>query len=119
MKQLMSSYTLSPKKSLSRPIQFEISPCNDLYSILLSIESKECVIKDDLHGKKDIMYYDIAANFVLFNGFKARWRKGKLEASIHKVFMIHSRTASLRYGQHYCSNYSCRFIYSLLWHRRL
>lgn len=37
-------------------------------------------IKDDLHGNKNITFSDITDERILYNGFKARWRKGEYTA---------------------------------------
>lgn len=48
-----------------------------LCAALIALDTKEKVIDDDLHGNKEIAYYDITEECIVNNGFHVRWRKGK------------------------------------------
>ncbi|KAI8087671.1 uncharacterized protein B0P05DRAFT_635392 [Gilbertella persicaria] len=82
MKQLLVDHKVICKKLLSRPVQFQLSKQDPLYDIIFSIESKESVVKNDLHGHTNIVYHDMVDEAILFNGFRARWRKGKYKEHI-------------------------------------
>lgn len=51
-------------------------PDDPLCAALITLDTKEVVVDDDLHGSKQVPYYDITEDCVVNNGFNVRWRKG-------------------------------------------
>lgn len=75
---LSKEYKLNCTKILDRPVQILFDPQDKLFPILLGLKSKEQLVDDDLHGQKKITYSEIVDETVVSNGFRVRWRKGKL-----------------------------------------
>lgn len=51
---------------------------DSLCAALIALENRQVVVEDDFHGNKETVYYDIIDDCIVWNGFRARWRKGKI-----------------------------------------
>lgn len=78
MNKLIREHKLICKTKLSRPVQVQLSTSDPLFSTLLSLEGREKLIDDDLHGNKHIAFKEVTDECVVHNGFLVRWRKGTL-----------------------------------------
>ncbi|KAG1121760.1 hypothetical protein G6F42_012115 [Rhizopus arrhizus] len=74
-KQLLKGHKVICKRRLNRPVQIQFQQEDPLCAALIALDTKEEVIDDDLHGNKEIAYYDITEDCVVNNGFHVRWRK--------------------------------------------
>ncbi|KAI8985451.1 hypothetical protein BDB01DRAFT_834976 [Pilobolus umbonatus] len=66
LKKLIEEHKLMCKKLLDRPVQIQMSENDLLYSTLISLETREQCVVDDMRDTR-----------VSQNGFIVRWRKGK------------------------------------------
>ncbi|ORE04382.1 hypothetical protein BCV72DRAFT_211457 [Rhizopus microsporus var. microsporus] len=76
MNKLIQEHKLICKTKLGRPVQIQLSTSDPLFSTLLSLEGRERLIDDDLHGNKHITFKEVTDERVVHNGFLVRWRKG-------------------------------------------
>lgn len=76
MNKLIREHKLICKTKLSRPVQIQLGASDPLFSTLLSLEGRESLIDDDLHGNKHVTFKEVTDERVVHNGFLVRWRKG-------------------------------------------
>jgi hypothetical protein len=57
-------------------VQIQLGASDPLFSTLLSLEGRESLIDDDLHGNKHVTFKEVTDERVVHNGFLVRWRKG-------------------------------------------
>ncbi|KAK4509202.1 Ubiquitin conjugation factor E4 [Mucor velutinosus] len=73
--QLLKNHKVICKRKLNRPVQIQFRPDDSLCAALIGLDTKEVVVDDDLHGNKEIAYYEITDECIVNNGFNVRWRK--------------------------------------------
>ncbi|KAL9537541.1 hypothetical protein MBANPS3_011687 [Mucor bainieri] len=73
--QLLENHQVICKRKLDRPVQIQLQQDDPLCAALIALDTKEVVVDDDLHGNKEMAYFDIIEECVVNNGFNVRWRK--------------------------------------------
>ncbi|CEP14772.1 hypothetical protein [Parasitella parasitica] len=93
--QLWKDHKIICKKTLDRPVQIQFREEDPLCAALLTLDTKEVVVEDDLHGNKQVPYYEIIEDCIVWNGFKARWRK---DYNSHNLIIQFTSIYSLESG---------------------
>ncbi|KAI8645587.1 hypothetical protein BD408DRAFT_382102 [Parasitella parasitica] len=73
--QLWRDHKITCRKALERPVQIQFREDDPLCAALIALDTREVIVNDDLHGNKQVSYYDITEDCIVWNGFAARWRK--------------------------------------------
>ncbi|GAN04767.1 conserved hypothetical protein [Mucor ambiguus] len=93
--QLLNNHKVICKRKLNRPVQIQFQQDDPLCAALIALDTKEVVVDDDLHGNKEMAYYEITEDCVVNNGFNVRWRK---EPNSHNLIIQFTGIYSLESG---------------------